>query len=219
MKKHAVFVAGKRFILLSDDKAEYVNKIAQEINQEIIDLTASNPTLDGRACALLCALNQADDKYKEKMKNKRFSDKAKDIMVQSDKHAKTIIELKEEIKKAKALNETQLHQIADKNVEIKDLSNKVKETADENIKLKEEIKNLKKEIEEIRKQQEKSTKAEEKQEKTEKVSEKTSEKIEEKIKKQPFQNPVAKVKKPVKTAKAEEKKTNIKEQMSLFEDE
>ena len=33
MNKHTVFVAGKRFILLSDDKEEYVKKLLQTVEQ------------------------------------------------------------------------------------------------------------------------------------------------------------------------------------------
>ena len=174
MGKYAVFVAGKRFVLLSDDKQEYVEKIAKEVNESIVNITAANPLLDSRACAILCALDYADDMYKEILKNQRFADKAKEVMNQSDKHAKTIRDLKEEIQKAKNLNETQLHQIADKNVEIKSLSNQVKEQADEIIKLKEEIAKL----------QEKQ-KNEAAQQKPVSFGDK-----------KPFQNPVAKVKTP-----------------------
>lgn len=141
--KHGVFVAGKRFLLISDDKEEYVQNIAKEVNDQILKITTTNPTLDSRACALLCALDQADDKYKEIAKNQRFAEKAKDVMTQADKHAKTIVELKNEIKNAKELNKKQLQEIADKNVEIKKLTNNVKELSSENEKLKEEIKRLK----------------------------------------------------------------------------
>lgn len=178
MGKYAVYVAGKRFVLLSDDKEEYVQKIAKEVNDSIVNITAANPLLDSRACAILCALDYADDMYKEIIKNQRFAEKAKEVMTQSDKHAKTVRDLKAEIKKAKDLNETQLHQIADKNVEIKSLSNQVKEQADEILRLKEEISKLQEKAKNEVKQPEK-------QEKTASFADK-----------KPFQNPVAKVKTP-----------------------
>jgi len=178
MGKYAVFVAGKRFVLLSDDKQEYVEKIAKEVNDSIVNITAANPLLDSRACAILCALDYADDMYKEVLKNQRFADKAKEVMTQSDKHAKAVRELKEEIQKAKNLNETQLHQIADKNVEIKNLSNQVKEQADEILRLKEEIAKLKA-----------TPKTEEKKEAPQQGKVSFGDK-------KPFQNPVAKVKTP-----------------------
>ena len=76
MNKHTVFVAGKRFILLSDDKEEYVKKLAEDVSAAISNIIAENPSLDRRSAALLCALDYADDKEKEKLRNKSLSDKA-----------------------------------------------------------------------------------------------------------------------------------------------
>lgn len=210
MKKHTVFVAGKRFILLSDEKEEYVQKVAQEVNDAIIAITSANPTLDSRACAILCALDQADDKYKEIIKNQRFSQKAKDVMIQSEKHAKTVREMKNEIQKAKKLNEQQLHQIADKNVEIKSLSNKVKSIADENIALKSENKKLKDEIEKLKNLQQSSKNIDKKPEK--KINSTP-------VKKQPYQNPVAKSKNSTEKNKFSLSDEVVLNQMSLFENE
>lgn len=233
MKKHTVFVAGRRFILLSEEKKEYVEKVAQEVNDAIVAISSQNPTLDSRSCAILCALDQADDKYKEVLKNQRLSERATEVMKHSDKNAKSVKELKDEIKKAKTLNEKQLHQIADSNVEIKTLTEKVKENSSENAKLKEKNENLtaenKKNADENKKltSENKKITAENKklQEEIEKLKKqieadkkdtKTPEKKE--VKNQPFQNPVAKVTK----ATTENKKTQVKEkmnQMSLFENE
>ena len=194
MGKHTVYVAGKRFILLSDEKEEYVQKVAQEVNDSIVAITASNPTLESRACAILSALNFADDKYKEVMKNQRFAEKAKEVMTQSDKHAKTVRDLKEEIQKAKKLNESQLHQIADKNVEIKNLTNQVKDLSSEISKLKEKLSML--------------------QQKEEKPQQTNPNSM---ANKKPFQNPVAKGKMPENTKK-KPIDTPVMNQMSLFED-
>lgn len=199
MGRHTVFVAGKRFILLSDDKEEYVQKVAQEVNDSIVKITASNPLLDSRACAILSALDFADDMYKEVAKNQRFSDKAKDIMNQSDKHAKTVRELKEELQKSRKLNENQLHQIADKNVEIKTLSNQVKEQSQEIIKLKEQL-----------------AKLQPKEEKVEAPQPKKEEKPVSMAGKKPFQNPVAKVNVP-ENSKKKTPDSVVMNQMSLFD--
>lgn len=95
MNKHTVFVAGKRFILLSDDKEEYVKKLAENVSDTIMKITAENPTLDRRSAALLCALDYADDMEKEKLRNKSLSDKAQPFIKQADEKAKQIKELKE----------------------------------------------------------------------------------------------------------------------------
>lgn len=99
MNKHTVFVAGKRFILLSDDKEDYVKKLAEEVSDTINKITSENPALDRRSAALLCALDYADDMEKEKLRNKSLSDKAQPFIAQADKQAKQIRELNEIIEK------------------------------------------------------------------------------------------------------------------------
>lgn len=95
MNRHTVFVAGKRFILLSNDKKEYVQELAREVNSAINKISSENPSLESRSCAILCALDYADDKNKEAEKTKRMLDNAKTVIQQSDKHAKQIKELKD----------------------------------------------------------------------------------------------------------------------------
>lgn len=95
MNRHTVFVAGKRFVLLSDDKKEYVQSLAQEVSSAINKISEENPALESRGCAILCALDYADDKYKEMEKNKSLSGSAKTVLQQADKHAKQLKELKE----------------------------------------------------------------------------------------------------------------------------
>ena len=97
MNKHTVFVAGKRFILLSEDKEEYVQKLASEVSKTINEIAETNPKLESRSCAILCALDYADDKYKEIQRNKSLNQKAKAVIENADKHAKEIKDLKEKI--------------------------------------------------------------------------------------------------------------------------
>lgn len=97
MNKHTVFVAGKRFILLSEDKEEYVQKLASEVSKTINEIAETNPKMESRSCAILCALDYADDKYKEIQRNKSLNQKAKAVIENADKHAKEIKDLKEKI--------------------------------------------------------------------------------------------------------------------------
>ena len=90
MNKHTVFVAGKRFILLSEDKEEYVQKLASEVSKTINEIAETNPKMESRSCAILCALDYADDKYKEIQRNKSLNQKAKAVIENADKHAKEI---------------------------------------------------------------------------------------------------------------------------------
>lgn len=97
MNKHTVYVAGKHFVLLSDDKNEYVQNLAEEVNDTISNISADNPSLDRRGAAILCALNYADDMHKAASKNKTLAEKAQPLISQADKQSKQIIELKEKL--------------------------------------------------------------------------------------------------------------------------
>lgn len=97
MNKHTVYVAGKHFILLSDDKSEYVQNLAEEVNGTISKLSAENPSLDRRGAAILCALDYADDMHKAAAKNKTLSEKAQPLISQADRQSKQLKELKEKL--------------------------------------------------------------------------------------------------------------------------
>ncbi len=97
MNKHTVFVAGKHFVLLSEDKDEYVQKLAEEVNDTISNISTENPALDRRAAAILCALDYADDMHKEANRNKSLSEKAQPLINQADKQSKQIKELKDKL--------------------------------------------------------------------------------------------------------------------------
>lgn len=97
MNKHTVFVAGKRFVLLSEDKNEYVENLAKEVGDNIARLAAENPSIDRRAAAILCALDYADDREKEIEKNARLSEKAQPLLAQADRQAKQLKELKDKL--------------------------------------------------------------------------------------------------------------------------
>ena len=99
MNKHTVYVAGKHFVLLSDDKSEYVKNIASQVNDTINKISLDNPSMDRRSAAILCALDYADDMYKESMRNKSLSEKAQPLISQADKQAKQLKELKETLSK------------------------------------------------------------------------------------------------------------------------
>lgn len=97
MNKHTVFVAGKHFVLLSEDKDEYVQSLADEVNDTISNISAENPTLDRRAAAILCALDYADDMHKATSRNKSLSEKAQPLINQADKQSKQIKDLKDKL--------------------------------------------------------------------------------------------------------------------------
>lgn len=140
MNKHTVYVAGKRFVLLSEDSDKYVQKLADEVNQAINKISDNNPRLESRSCAILCALDYADDKYKEKEKTKRINSQAKKVIEQSDKHAKQIKEMKEQISD----KESTIEQLQEK---VADLEKKLQAQQQENKTTQQDVKTEPKEAE------------------------------------------------------------------------
>ena len=95
MNRHTVYVAGKHFVLLSEDKDAYVQKLAEEVSGAVAKIIEQNPTLDRRGAAILCAMDYADDKYKEIERNKSLNERAKPLIAQADRQSKQLKELKE----------------------------------------------------------------------------------------------------------------------------
>ncbi len=164
MNKHTVFVAGKRFVLLSEDNTEYVTELAKEVNGEIKRISEENPTMESRSCAILCALDYADDKKKEIERSKRLSDNGKTVMLQADKHAKQIKELKEKLAKKEKEAEKLAGEISEQKAKIEKLLKDNKKFEETNIKLAEENGKL---ISENKKLTKKITKAEKDENSTE----------------------------------------------------
>ena len=105
MNKHSVFVAGKHFVLLSDDKDEYVQNLAKEVGDTINSISLQNPTLDRRSAAILCALDYADDKYKEIERAKRLTEKAQPLIAQADRQSKKLRELQKKLEEQQEIIE------------------------------------------------------------------------------------------------------------------
>lgn len=149
MNKHTVFIAGKRFILVSEEKEAYVQSLASEVNSAIAKISEEIPALESKSCAVLCALNYADERNKEIQRNKSLSGNAKTVMNQADKQGKQLKELKEKLSRAeetvKALNN---HNI--------ELERSHKQLIDENDLLRAEIKELTRKLSEKEKSADKS---------------------------------------------------------------
>lgn len=108
MNKHTVFIAGKRFVLISDEKEAYVQALASEVNSAIAKISEEIPALESKSCAVLCALNYADERNKEYQRNRSLSGNAKTVIDQADKQGRQLREMKEKLSRAeetvKALN-------------------------------------------------------------------------------------------------------------------
>lgn len=133
MNKHTVFVAGKRFVLLSDDKENYVQKLASEVSASIARIAEDNPSLDRRSSAILCALDYADDKYKAMGKSRSISDKAQPLIAQADKQSKQLRELKDQIAQRDKMiedNKTELDSLRKSDKEQKEKLRKLSDVLD-----------------------------------------------------------------------------------------
>ena len=170
MNKHTVFVAGERFVLLSEDNTEYVAQLAKEVNGDIKRISDENPTMESRSCAILCALDYADDKKKEIERSKSLSENAKTVMIQADKHAKQIKELKEKLAKKEKEAEKLTAENTEQKAKIEKLLKDNKKFEEANIKLAEENGKLIAENKKLAKEAEKDEKSSENnnKEKTEK---------------------------------------------------
>lgn len=91
-----VYVGGRRLVLVSSDSEENVQKIAQRVNERFDAVTRAYPQLDARGCAVLTALDFADDEQKALGKKAELIHQADRILKQADKHSKQIIELKKQ---------------------------------------------------------------------------------------------------------------------------
>lgn len=153
MNKHTVFVAGKRFVLLSDDKENYVQKLASEVSAAITKIAESNPSLDRRSSAILCALDYADDKYKALGKNRSISDKAQPIIAQADKQGKQLKEMRDRMAQRDRMIEDykrQLDELKKVDREQKDKLKKLTDTLDIR---EQELKTLKAQLEQLKTEQ------------------------------------------------------------------
>lgn len=143
MNKHTVFIAGKRFVLISDEKEAYVQSLASEVNNAIAKISEEIPALESKSCAVLCALNYADERNKEIQRNRSLSGNAKTVIDQADKQGKQLREMKEKLSRAeetvKALN--------NHNVE---LERSHKQLSNENELLRKKIEELNSHIEELK---------------------------------------------------------------------
>lgn len=94
--KIAVHVGGRRLVLVSHDNEEYVKKIAEKVNTRIQTISKAYSQLDARGCAVMAALDFADDEEKAIGKKGDVSHQADKILRQADKQSKQIINLKRE---------------------------------------------------------------------------------------------------------------------------
>lgn len=92
--KVTVYVGGRRLMLVSSENEEYIKEIAQKVNDRIDTVAKAYPQLDARGCAIMTALDYADDERKALGKKAELVEQANKVLRQADKQSKQIIELK-----------------------------------------------------------------------------------------------------------------------------
>lgn len=92
--KVTVYVGGRRLMLVSSENEEYIKDIAQKVNDRIDAVAKAYPQLDARGCAVMTALDYADDERKALCKKAELVEQANKVLRQADKQSKQIIELK-----------------------------------------------------------------------------------------------------------------------------
>ena len=92
--KVTVYVGGRRLILVSSENEEYIKNIAKTVNERIEAVAKAYPQLDARGCAIMAALDYADDEKKALGKKAELVEQANKVLKQADKQSKQIIELK-----------------------------------------------------------------------------------------------------------------------------
>ncbi len=131
-----VYVGGRRLVLVSSDTEENVQKIAQRVNERFDAVTRAYPQLDARGCAVLTALDFADDEQKALGKKAELVHQADKILKQADKHSKQIIELKRkntEIEKQYDLLMEQYEDLKQKNYNLTTQYNELKKFLDKQV--------------------------------------------------------------------------------------
>lgn len=131
-----VYVGGRRLVLVSSDSEENIQKIAQRVNERFDAVTRAYPQLDARGCAVLTALDFADDEQKALGKKAELVHQADKILKQADKHSKLIIELKRknaEIEKQYDLLMEQYEDLKKKNSNLTTQYNELKKFLDKQV--------------------------------------------------------------------------------------
>lgn len=94
--KVTVYVGGRRLVLISSENEEYIKDTARKVNERIDAVSKAYPQLDARGCAVLTALDYADDEKRALGKKAELVAQANKVLRQADKQSKQIIELKKQ---------------------------------------------------------------------------------------------------------------------------
>ena len=180
--KVTVYVGGRRLMLVSSDDEKYIKNIAQKVNERIDAVAKAYPQLDARGCAIMTALDYADDEKKALGKKAELVDQANKVLRKADKQSKQIIELKKQNSELDKKYDELLEKFEDlrkKNSNLTAQYNELKKFLDKQINISaKNKKDSEKEFDDLN--EEVSGKSQGNSNNTEKTAEKTAEKTSEK---------------------------------------
>ena len=102
--KTIVNIGGKEYTLTSEDSQEYIHRVAICVNNKMMELKQSCPTLNTASLAILTALNIADDYLKLKDGHQKTLEKY-DSLCEENKNVNSEVELiTENLKKLQVEN-------------------------------------------------------------------------------------------------------------------
>lgn len=138
VNKITVYVGGRKFTLVSADKEDYIKKIAESVNKRIEYIAKAYPQLDMRGCAVLAALDFADEEQKALGRKGDLASQADKVLRQADKQSKQIARLKEQnqqmLEENARLKEAQ-EQLRQKYSELSDRYGELKKFLDKQVNL------------------------------------------------------------------------------------
>lgn len=102
-KRVSVVLEGRSYAVITTDSEEYVNKVAQQVSQCILDASRSAKQLDIRDCAILAAMDFCDDRNKAVNRNKDLVQKADQFIRKNNDLNKQVVEYREKL--TDAINE------------------------------------------------------------------------------------------------------------------
>lgn len=70
-------VGGVTYTVKSDENAEYLNRLGNELEQRLKNISKRNPTLSTAMVAVIAALEASDEAYKAKEELKRLKEKSR----------------------------------------------------------------------------------------------------------------------------------------------
>lgn len=94
--KVTVYVGGRRFVLVSSESEKYVKGVAGRVNERLADITKNYGQLDAWGCAVMAALDFADDEQKALGKKAELVFQADKVLKQADKLSKQIVDVKKQ---------------------------------------------------------------------------------------------------------------------------